>query len=153
VLICLEALYPALAREVARAGADALVNLSHDGWYGGRGGAEQHLAQVRFRAIETRRPLVRSTTTGISAVVAPDGALAATLPPGARALRTRIPAPWPGTSLYVRFGDVFSVACTAFWLAVAGRALAMRCRSRRDQGEATAPHPVGGGVAGSLPRR
>ncbi len=154
VLICLEALYPDLARELAREGADALVNLSHDGWYGGSGGAAQHLAQVRGRAIETRRPLVRSTTTGISAVVAPDGSLAAALPAEeARVLRARVPAAWPGETLYVRVGDVFAGLCVAVWLAVAGRALASRCRSRRDQDEPSRSPAVPSGVAGSASGR
>ena len=47
-------------------GATLLVNLSNDGWYRGRGGARQHLAQAVFRAVETGLPLIRATTTGIS---------------------------------------------------------------------------------------
>jgi apolipoprotein N-acyltransferase len=127
VLICMEALYPALAREAAREGATTLVNLSNDGWYRGSGGAWQHLAQAVFRAVETRRPLIRATTTGISAVVAPDGRLIASLGEGERGfLRTQVPPPWHGPSFYTRFGDVFALACVV--VCVLGALL-----PRRDQ--------------------
>jgi len=114
-LICMEALYPELAREAVRGGATALVNLSNDGWFAGRAGALQHLAMVRFRAIETRRPLVRSTTTGISAVIAPDGSIVASLPRGEKGvLRSELPAAPAGLSLYSRIGDVFAIGCALF---------------------------------------
>jgi apolipoprotein N-acyltransferase len=154
ILICLEALYPELAREAAREGASVLVNLSHDGWYRGSGGPEQHLAQAVLRAVETRRPLVRSTTTGISAVVAPDGRIAAALPRGgAGVLRAAVPAAWPGASLYVRAGDLFAGLCLASWAAAAGHALATRCRSHRYQRREAALRGVGGEAAGTPARR
>ena len=84
-LICMEALYPADARALARRGATVLVNLSNDGWYRGRGGAEQHSRASCFRAVETRLPLVRSTTTGISAIVDASGASSRSCRPGPRA--------------------------------------------------------------------
>jgi apolipoprotein N-acyltransferase len=115
VTICMEALYPALAREAVHGGATAIVNVSNDGWYAGRGGASQHLAQVRFRAIETRLPVVRATTTGISAVIAPDGTLLGTLEEGASGV-LRVDLPFPGeASLYARFGDAFALGCIALW--------------------------------------
>jgi apolipoprotein N-acyltransferase len=120
VLICLEATYPGMARTLERAGATALLNLSNDGWYRGRGGDRQHLQQVVFRAIETGLPVVRVTTTGITAVIAPDGSIAATLPPGPGALRIRVPAPSPVRPLYARVGDVFAWSCVAFCALAAG---------------------------------
>jgi apolipoprotein N-acyltransferase len=120
VLICMEALYPDLAREAARAGAEVLVNLSNDGWYRGRGGARQHLAQVVFRAVETGLPLVRSTTTGISALVTPDGAIVAQIGDGeSDFLRVGLPAALPSPTFYVRFGDWFALACLAACLLAA----------------------------------
>ena len=129
-----------------------LVNLSHDcGWYLGSGGPEQHLAQTVLRAVETRRPLVRSTTTGISAVVAPDGRIAASLPRGdAGVLRAVLPPAWPGASLYVRAGDVFAGLCLAAWAAAAGHALASRCRCpHRYQRREAGAQGVGGEAAGT----
>lgn len=121
VLICMEALYPDLAREAQALGATALVNLSNDGWYRGRGGARQHLQQAVFRAIETGLPLVRATTTGISAVIAPDGSIVARTAEGeSTTLRARLPdrmAP----PFHARHGEVFAWGCVATWIAASMR--------------------------------
>jgi apolipoprotein N-acyltransferase len=118
VLICLEALYPALPRELARAGATVLVNLSNEGWFRGRGGAEQHLAPAVFRAVETRLPLVRSTTTGVSAVIDPSGRQLAALGRGrAGVLREALARGAASPTPYVRFGDAFALACVGLWIA------------------------------------
>src|SRR4029453_2795636 len=115
VLICMEALHPELAREAALGGATAIVNLSNDGWYAGRGGAAQHLAQVRFRAVAPRLPALRATTTGITAAIAPDGTLLGTLEEGASGV-LRVDLPFPGeASLYTRVGDAFALVCIALW--------------------------------------
>jgi apolipoprotein N-acyltransferase len=109
VLICFEAIYPSLARDLALQGATAIVNLSNDGWYRGSGGPEQHLGQVVFRAIETGLPLIRSTTTGISAVISPSGEIVARLEEGERGiLRVSVPTARREATLYVRHGDVYA---------------------------------------------
>ncbi len=127
VLICFEAIYPELGREAAQGGASVLVNLSNDGWYRGRGGARQHLALAVFRAIETGLPLVRSTTTGISAVVAPDGAVVASLGEGETGtLRRQVPPPRPRGTAYVRHGDWFAAGS----LLLCALAPAVRMRPR-----------------------
>ncbi len=121
VLICMEGLYPELSREAVRAGASVLVNLSNDGWYRGLGGAEQHLHQVVFRAIENRRPLLRATTTGISAVVGPDGTIVASLPEDRTAvLEQAVPEAPNELSPYGRVGDLFAWSCVA-WAALCVR--------------------------------
>jgi apolipoprotein N-acyltransferase len=71
VLICYEDTVPDIAR--AYAGVDFLVNISNDGWFDGTSQHDQHLATARFRAVETRRPLVRAVNMGISAVIDADG--------------------------------------------------------------------------------
>jgi apolipoprotein N-acyltransferase len=121
VLICMEALYPALGREASLAGADVLVNLSNDGWYRGRGGAEQHLAQVVFRAVETRRPLVRAATTGVSAIVGPDGRVRSRLGTDETGvLRAAVPRGAAELTIYARTGDLFAIGCAMTTLAAAG---------------------------------
>ena len=62
---------PALARDAARKGAELLVNITSDAWFGRSLAPHQHHLIAAFRAIENRRYLVRSTTTGLSAVVQP----------------------------------------------------------------------------------
>ena len=74
-LICYEAIFPAFVRTAAAQGADAVVQITNDAWFGTRSGPAQHLAQARARAIETGLPVIRVANTGISAVIAPDGAV------------------------------------------------------------------------------
>lgn len=65
-LICYEAIFP---HEVATAGADALLNLTNDAWYGDTPGPYQHFRQAQLRAVEQGIPLVRAANNGISAFV------------------------------------------------------------------------------------
>jgi apolipoprotein N-acyltransferase len=69
VLICLEDIKPDFGREVVAAGANVLVNMTNDAWFGDTAEPEQHLALAVFRSVETRRDLVRSVNTGISAFI------------------------------------------------------------------------------------
>jgi apolipoprotein N-acyltransferase len=69
VLICYEAVFPHLAGRQAREGADLLVNLTNDAWFGRTSAPYQHLHMSVFRAVETRLPMVRAANTGISAFV------------------------------------------------------------------------------------
>ena len=71
--ICYEAIFPALVRRFAAGGAELLVNVTNDAWYGTTSAPHQHLAMAAFRAIENRRYLVRAANTGITAVVDPRG--------------------------------------------------------------------------------
>ncbi len=73
ISICFEILYPYyIARSAAR-GADFLVNLSNDGWFGDTAMPRMHLNAARMRAIENRRFLLRAANNGISAIIGPDG--------------------------------------------------------------------------------
>ncbi|RLB38637.1 MAG: apolipoprotein N-acyltransferase, partial [Deltaproteobacteria bacterium] len=68
---------PEPARTHARKGADLLVNLTNDAWFGRTSAPYQHLAMTVFRAVETGRPLVRAANTGFSALVDPSGKILA----------------------------------------------------------------------------
>jgi apolipoprotein N-acyltransferase len=111
VLICYEGIFPALTRRFVDGGADFLVNITNDAWYGHTSAPHQHLVQASFRAIENRVPMVRAANTGISAVIDPDGRI-----------RWRGPLfemlwhvdeiRWTGQrTFYTRFGDVFVWLC------------------------------------------
>ena len=78
-MICYEDILPRFVRQLwDRAGpADVLVNVTNDSWYGDTHEPIEHLALATFRSIETRRALIRSTNTGISAIVDPVGRLTA----------------------------------------------------------------------------
>lgn len=75
--ICSELMGPGFARRLVAAGATVLANPSNDYWFTSAAAARQQLAKARFRAIETRRPVVRATSTGYSALIDARGALVA----------------------------------------------------------------------------
>jgi apolipoprotein N-acyltransferase len=82
VLICYEDTDPSMAIRYVKSSpvVDFLVNISNDGWFMGSSEHEEHLAICRFRAIETRRPIIRSVNMGISAIIDANGRV---LRPGA----------------------------------------------------------------------
>jgi len=73
VAVCYEVAFPELAAAEVRRGARVLVTITNDGWYGDSAAPRQHLALAVLRAAETRRWLVRSANTGISAIIDPSG--------------------------------------------------------------------------------
>ncbi len=73
VLICFESIFPDVTRDFVLRGAEFLVNITNDGWFGHCSEPYQHLELSRFRAIESRRWVIRAANTGISAIIAPDG--------------------------------------------------------------------------------
>jgi apolipoprotein N-acyltransferase len=79
-LICYEDTLPALSCRATRMGAELLVNLTNDAWFGRTAASYEHHLIASFRAIENRRFLVRATSTGLSAVVDPLGRTTVRLP-------------------------------------------------------------------------
>ncbi len=73
ILLCYESIFPHLAQERIHNGANVLINLSNDGWFGHSSAPRQHLQLATMRAIEQGRWLVRSTNTGISAIIDAQG--------------------------------------------------------------------------------
>ena len=113
-LICYEIIFPG---DVLNPGARPswLLNISNDAWFGDSSGPHQHLAQARLRAVEEGLPVVRSTPTGVSAVIDPYGRILGRTALSERTVLTRdVPAPLPLTP-YGRFGDwLFLSLLTAF---------------------------------------
>jgi len=118
-LICYEGIFPDLVRRFVRRGADVLVNISNDAWYGRTSAPYQHLAMSAMRAVENRVPLVRSTNTGISAVVDPVGRIRSRTPLFEETFFVDSVALVHGGSVYTRIGDLFVYACVAGSLALA----------------------------------
>ncbi|MDX1386218.1 MAG: apolipoprotein N-acyltransferase [bacterium] len=73
VLICYEDIFPYISREMVAKGANALVNITNDAWYGHSSAPYQHQAYSQMRAVETRRGLIRATNTGVSSQIDPKG--------------------------------------------------------------------------------
>jgi apolipoprotein N-acyltransferase len=115
VFICYESIFPDEIRQFAAQGAQVLVNLSNDGWYGDSGAFAQHLKQARARAIENDRWLLRATNTGVTASIDPYGRVVASLP---RKERSALSAPYAlenRTTFYTRHGDCFAWVCAIIW--------------------------------------
>jgi apolipoprotein N-acyltransferase len=111
IFICYESVFPGEVRQFSQQGAQVLVNLSNDGWYGDSGAYAQHLNQTRMRAIENDRWLLSATNTGVTASIDPYGRTVARLP---RKERGALVAPYALTSVttfYARHGDWFAWVC------------------------------------------
>lgn len=93
--------------EVLAALPDAafLVNLSNDGWFGDSLAPRQHLQIARLRALETGRPLLRATNTGISALIGPQGQVEAQSRPFEEAVVSGLVQPMGGMTPYARLGN------------------------------------------------
>jgi apolipoprotein N-acyltransferase len=128
VFICYEAIFPDLVRGFARRGADLLVNVTNDGWYGRTSAPYQHLAMAVFRAVETGKYLVRAANTGISAVVDPRGRVRQRTALFDRTVLVADAAVVPGSTPYTRYGDVFAWACLGATVALTASTLARRPR-------------------------
>jgi apolipoprotein N-acyltransferase len=109
--ICYESMYPLYARAMAKQGANLLVTQSNDDWFQSEAAMEQHLAAVVLRAIETRRQVVRSTTTGVTCFIDTRGAVVARAPINAKAVLKQTVLLRTGLTLYTLFGDWFVLAC------------------------------------------
>ena len=78
-MICFESIFPDGALRAVREGADILVNITNDGWFGDSPGPVQHNAMAIVRAVENGRYLLRSSNTGISMIVDPVGRIVTSL--------------------------------------------------------------------------
>jgi apolipoprotein N-acyltransferase len=111
VFICYESIFGDEMRHYAQQGADVLVNISNDGWYGNTSAAWQHLNMVRMRAIENHRWVLRATNTGVTAAINPYGRVTAAAP---RHQRTSIRVHFAYEdylTFYSRHGDLFAYTC------------------------------------------
>lgn len=109
--ICYESIFGDEVRQFVENGAQVLVNISDDGWYGDTGAAWQHLNMVRMRAIENHRWILRSTNTGVTAAIDPGGRVVAAAP---RHVRTSLHTAFgyeDDRTFYTRWGDLFAYGC------------------------------------------
>ena len=108
VNICYE---DAFGSELARESPEAtlLVNVTNDAWYGRSLAAEQHEQIAAMRAVETARPMLRATNTGITSIIDHRGIELARLPWFTRGVLEGTIAGRSGTTLYVRLGDALAV--------------------------------------------
>jgi apolipoprotein N-acyltransferase len=111
IFICYEAIYAGEIRQFANNGAQLLINISNDGWFGKSEAAEQHIGMARVRAVENRRWLIRDTNSGITASIDPYGNVLRVMQ---RDTRDSADLPYNFRSdktIYTRFGDWFAWMC------------------------------------------
>jgi apolipoprotein N-acyltransferase len=124
VLICYESIFPELARQSVKRGADFIINVSNDGWFKDSSELEQMLIMSAFRAVENKITFVRATNTGISAIIQPSGRIDVLKNKDGQAkeiegiwakqLVISLPAGKAGEqkgTFYTRWGDYFPYLC------------------------------------------
>lgn len=113
-VICYEVLFPSFTRDAVLQGANVIFNFTNDSWFGPYGAPYYHLHLASFRSIETRVPQLRSTNTGFSALILPDGSIPAKsklYEPDI--LNVEIPLIEPIPTLMLVWGDWFARAALA----------------------------------------
>jgi apolipoprotein N-acyltransferase len=113
-LICYESIFSSYVREAVRQSPDLLVNLTFDAWFGDTSEPSQHLMLSAVQAAQYGVPLLRSTTTGISAIVDARGLITARTGVYTREVLVRDVAKVRVPSFYARAGDWFPWACACF---------------------------------------
>ena len=120
VFICYESIFGDEVREFVKNGAEVLVNISDDGWYGDTGAPWQHLNMARMRAIENHRWVVRSTNTGITTAIDPWGRVGVEAPRHVRGSYAIGFGFESGMTTYARFGDWWAWLCVVVTLGLVG---------------------------------
>jgi len=124
--ICYESVFPDLVRQFVRGGAEVLVNLSNDGYFGHSFAHQQHLEIVRMRAAENRRWMLRATNDGITGAIDPAGRVVERMP---AFVQTAGLLPYDYDSVetpYTLYGDWFAWSCFAFGFLMSAVSLARR---------------------------
>jgi apolipoprotein N-acyltransferase len=130
VLICFEIIFPDLCRRFVSEGANFLVTITNDAWFGRTSAPRQHLTMATFRAIENRVFIARAANTGISALIDPVGRI---MKQGRifteEAINGTIGLSKERT-FYTLYGDVFAWVCSAFSIVLLGYAFIQSRRKR-----------------------
>ncbi len=142
VFICYEAVFASEVRQFARLGAQVLVNISDDGWYGDTSAPWQHLNMARMRAVENRRWLLRDTNNGVTASIDPYGRVRQSI---RRHQVDALAAEFGYRSditFYTAHGDVFAWICALLAIAIVIRCLQITLNRPRSSQPAAAPSLV-----------
>ncbi len=139
VLICYESIFPDFTRREVNLGANILVNITNDAWYGESSAPFQVLAMAAMRSVETKVPTVRVANTGISAIIEPSGRITNRTPLFKRGTEIETVSWRTVRTMYTTVGDLFAKLC--FVLAMLGVLIAWRWPSSAVL-EVTAPSRI-----------
>ncbi|MFC2163482.1 apolipoprotein N-acyltransferase [Acidobacteriota bacterium] len=129
--ICFEIIFPDLVRKFAKNGANFLVTITNDGWYGRSAAPYQHFAIAAMRAVENHRYLLRSATTGISGIIDPYGRILHTSELMTQTFLTDMIRPQTKTTFYTQYGDVLPYASLTLTVIFLILAVVKRTNDRR----------------------
>ncbi len=107
--ICYEIIFPNLVRKFVKKGANFLVTITNDGWYGKSSAPYQHFSIAVLRAVENRRYLLRAATTGISGIIDPYGRILSKSELMTSTFLTERITPSPTLTFYTKFGDILPI--------------------------------------------
>ena len=111
VAICYEVIFPNLVRQFAANGAEFLVTVTNDAWFGSSSAASQHFSMVVFRSVENHLAFARSANTGISGFIDPFGHIIEATPIFTEQAVKATMQVWRPHTFYSRHGDVFAYGC------------------------------------------
>jgi apolipoprotein N-acyltransferase len=135
VVICFEVIFPDLVRQFVREGADFMITITNDAWFGRSSAPYQHFSMVVFRSIENRVPFIRAANTGISGFIDVNGQiLKSTDLFTEAAIANRVSLSGQPT-FYTRAGDIFAYSCGIMSTALI--LIRIRTSKRIERGNAT----------------
>ncbi len=139
VAICYEVIFPDLVRQFAANGAEFLVTVTNDAWFGPSAAASQHFSMVVFRSVENHLAFARSANTGISGFIDPFGRIVEATPVFTEQAVKATMQVWRPYTFYSRHGDVFAYGCA---IICALLFLFGLFRSKESEPDAVAATPV-----------
>jgi apolipoprotein N-acyltransferase len=140
-MICFDSAFPQQARQLVRDGAEFLTVITNDGWFGKTSGPFQHAKLSVFRAIETRRSVVRCANTGVSALIDPAGRTLQSAGIFQKAVLIGDVTTSSSTTFYTEWGDLFSQFVGGIGLIVILATFWPFDKSRKTKDAATPPEP------------
>ena len=123
-IICYESIYGEYVSEYVRNGANLLAIITNDGWWNNTEGHKQHLSYARLRSIETRKNIVRSANTGISAVINYRGEILKTIGYEQEGLINKNVGINDKITFYTKYGDYIFRLCLFFIIIISAFYLA-----------------------------
>jgi apolipoprotein N-acyltransferase len=117
VLICFEDIFAYISRDCVNKGADFLVNMTNDAWFGKTDEARQHLQASVFRAVENHVPVIRAANTGISCFIDPVGRITSRIEENGQDIMVKgylidhVNVQGGRKTFYTRYGDIFVYLC------------------------------------------
>jgi apolipoprotein N-acyltransferase len=127
VVICYEVIFPNLVREFVAGGAEFMVTITNDAWFGASAAPFQHFGMVVLRAVENRRAFARAANTGISGFIDSQGRILSATPIFEERAVTGVISTERTVTFYTSYGDVFAYACVI----ITGLLAAVAWRRRR----------------------